>query len=152
MTGKIYLLQGDGNLQSLTEHQYDSEALLQGLLGRYPDLLAGDQMDEINPRRWLLISREAGIPLEEDGADRLSLDHLFVDQDAVPTLVEVKRSSDLRIRREVVGQMLDYAAHAVAYWTAEGYALASSQPARQEAETVSRQWPNSWVPRPITWP
>lgn len=120
MTGKIYLLQGDGNLQSLTEHQYDSEALLQGLLGRYPDLLAGDQMDEINPRRWLLISREAGIPLEEDGADRLSLDHLFVDQDAVPTLVEVKRSSDLRIRREVVGQMLDYAAHAVAYWTAEG--------------------------------
>ena len=28
-----------------------------------------------------------------------------------PTLVEVKRSSDTRIRREVVGQMLDYAAN-----------------------------------------
>jgi hypothetical protein len=31
-------------------------------------------------------------------------------------LVEVKRSSDTRIRREVVGQMLDYAANGVRYW------------------------------------
>jgi hypothetical protein len=31
----------------------------------------------------------------------------------VPTLLEVKRSSDTRIRREVVGQMLDYAANGV---------------------------------------
>jgi len=47
------------------------------------------------------------------------LDHLFLDQDAVPTFVEVKRSSDSRIRREVVGQMLDYAANAVVYWPIE---------------------------------
>jgi len=33
-------------------------------------------------------------------------------------LVEVKRSSDTSIRRKVVGQMLDYAANAVAYWPA----------------------------------
>ncbi len=44
------------------------------------------------------------------------MDHLFVDQAGVPTIVEVKRSSDARIRREVVGQMLDYAANAVVYW------------------------------------
>jgi hypothetical protein len=44
---------------------------------------------------------------------------LFLDQDAVPTLVEVKRSSDTRIRREVVGQMLDYAANGVVYWPLE---------------------------------
>lgn len=44
-----------------------------------------------------------------------SLDHLFLDHDGVPTLVEVKRSSDGRIRREVIGQMLDYAANAVVY-------------------------------------
>jgi hypothetical protein len=42
----------------------------------------------------------------------------FVDQDAVPTFVEVKRSSDTRLRREVVGQMLDYAANASAHWDA----------------------------------
>jgi hypothetical protein len=39
-----------------------------------------------------------------------------VDQDGTPTLVEVKRSSDTRIRREVVGQMLDYASNAVTCW------------------------------------
>lgn len=34
----------------------------------------------------------------------------------MPTLVEVKRSTDTLIRREVVGQMLDYAANAVVRW------------------------------------
>lgn len=57
---------------------------------------------------------------EEDGAGRWSVDHLFLDQDAIPTIVEVKRSTDTRIRREVVGQMLDYAANAVVYWPVEG--------------------------------
>lgn len=41
------------------------------------------------------------------------------DQDGVPTLVEVKRSTDTRIRREVVGQMLDHAANAIVYWPVE---------------------------------
>lgn len=59
------------------------------------------------------------VPGEEDGAAKWSLDHLFLDQDAIPTLVEVKRSSDAGIRRKVVGQMLDYAANAVAYWPVE---------------------------------
>ena len=53
-----------------------------------------------------------GIPGDEDGGGRWSLDHLFLDQDANPTLVEVKRSTDTRIRREVVGQVLDYVANA----------------------------------------
>ena len=59
------------------------------------------------------------IPGELDGASRWSLDHLFIDNDGVPTLVEVKRSTDTRIRREVVGQMLDYAANAVVHWPVE---------------------------------
>jgi len=119
MTGKIYLLAENGSLQSLSEQAYESEDLLQTLLAEYPDLLAGEQMDELAPRRWLLVSREIGVPAEEDSFGRWSLDHLFLDQDAVPTLVEVKRSTDTRIRREVVGQMLDYAANAVVYWPVE---------------------------------
>lgn len=74
---------------------------------------------QARPRRWLLVKREAGIPDREAGGSRWSLDHLFIDQEAVPTLVEVKRSDDTRIRREVVGQMLDYAANGVVYWPAE---------------------------------
>jgi len=113
--GKIYLREKDG-LVPMTEARYDAEDVLQKLLADYPDLLAGDQMRPNEPRRWLLITREAGIPDTEGGQPRWSLDHLFIDQDAIPTLVEVKRSSDTRIRREVVGQMLDYAANVVAYW------------------------------------
>ena len=53
------------------------------------------------------------------GGNRWSLDHLFLDQEGIPTLVEVKRGTDTRIRREVVGQMLDYAANAIVYWPVE---------------------------------
>lgn len=100
----------------MKEHKYDSESLLQELLAEYPNLLAGEQMDSAEPRRWLLVKREVGVPGEEESSDRWSLDHLFLDQDGVPTLVEVKRSENTEIRRKIVGQMLDYAANAVAYW------------------------------------
>ncbi len=103
----------------MEETPYDSERLLQELLAKHPDLLAGEQIDSEAPRRWLLVTREMRVPGEEEGGARWSLDHLFLDQDAVPTLVEVKRSSDTRIRRKVVGQMLDYAANAVVYWPVE---------------------------------
>jgi len=119
MSGSIFLLQGGADLVRLNEAPYDSESLLQQLLAQYPDLLAGDQIDHDEPRRWLLISREMAVPGELDGAGRWWLDHLFLDQEGIPTLVEVKRSSDTRIRREVVGQMLDYAANAVVYWPLE---------------------------------
>ncbi|WP_199316483.1 hypothetical protein [Chroococcidiopsis sp [FACHB-1243]] len=103
----------------MTEQAYNSEALLQKLLVDYPSLLAGDQIDSTTPRRWLLIKPEMEVPSEEDGYRRWFVDHLFLDQDGIPTIVEVKRSCDTRIRREVVGQMLDYASHAVVYWSIE---------------------------------
>jgi len=119
VAGRIYLLNEDSKLIPMEEGTYDSESLLQKLLADHPDLLAGDQINAEHPRRWLLVTREMSVPGEQDGAGRWSLDHLFLDQDAIPTLVEVKRSADTRIRREVVGQMLDYAANAVAYWPVE---------------------------------
>ena len=119
MKAGIFLIQDNGQLIEMNEQKYDSEDLLQELLAKYPNLLAGDQIDTKSPRRWLLITREASIPSEDNGGGRWSVDHLFLDQDAVPTLVEVKRSNDTRIRREVVGQMLDYAANAIAYWPVE---------------------------------
>jgi hypothetical protein len=117
--GGIYLVQGDGGLVEMAEQDYASEGLLQELLAKHPNLLAGDQIDGGEPRRWLLVSREVSLASEEDGTGRWAVDHLFLDQDAVPTIVEVKRSTDTRIRREVVGQMLDYAANAVVYWPLE---------------------------------
>jgi hypothetical protein len=120
VTGEgIYLIQEDGGLLELSEQPYESEELLQQLLERYPSLLAGREMSPAEPRRWVLVTREAGMPSRLGGAAQWSADHVFLDQDAVPTIVEVKRSSDTRIRREVVGQMLDYAANAVVYWPVE---------------------------------
>lgn len=116
MSRGIFLINSGDQLVEMLEQPYESEDLLQRLLGSFPEVLGGDQFDESRPRRWLLIRREATIPSVEGGGGRWSVDHLFLDQDAVPTLVEVKRSSDTRIRREVVGQMLDYAANAVVYW------------------------------------
>ena len=106
MSGKIYLIGKDGNLLTMNEAPYEAEALLQRLLADYPDLLAGDQMRPSSPRRWLLISREVSVPDDESERARWSVDHLFIDQDGIPTLVEVKRSSNTQVRREVVGQML----------------------------------------------
>src|SRR5690349_5415572 len=99
----------------MNETPYAAEDILQALLERHPDLLAGGQMTPDSPRRWALIAREQLVPDSDSSSGRWSLDHLFVDQDGVPTLVEVKRSTDTRIRREVVGQMFDYAANAVVY-------------------------------------
>ena len=119
MVDSIFLLGAQEKLVELRAQDYNSEELLQRLLADHPHLIAGQQIDEISPRRWLFITREMGVPGEEIGSGRWSLDHLFLDQDGIPTLVEVKRSTDTRIRREVVGQMLDYAANAVAYWPVE---------------------------------
>ena len=111
----IFLMADQGEIVEMNDQPYDSERLLQELLAKCPSVLAGDQTDGA-ARKWLFVTREAGIPDADGGTDRWSLDHLFLDRSGVPTLVEVKRSSDTRIRREVVGQMLDYAANAVLYW------------------------------------
>ena len=120
MSGEgIFMLRGEDELVELRATPYASEEMLQALIARFPNLLAGDQPGSGTQRRWLLIGREPGLPDSEDGAARWAVDHLFLDQEAVPTLVEVKRASDSRIRREVVGQLLDYAANAVVYWPIE---------------------------------
>lgn len=115
-TDAIFLLGANDQLEKVPYSTYRSEDVLQELIARYPELMVGEQIDPDDPPRWLLVCREAGVPDAEVASDRWSLDHLLLDHRAVPTLVEVKRSSDTRIRREVIGQMLDYAANATRYW------------------------------------
>ena len=119
MGDTIFLLNKEGELVEMTESHYLTENDFQKLLADYPKLISGDQIDKENPRRWLLISREMGVADATTGGSRWSLDHLFIDQDGIPTLVEVKRGTDTRLRREVIGQILDYAANAVSYWSIE---------------------------------
>ena len=115
----VFVLSKSKGLTALTRSEFFNEGDFQELLEKYPALLSGTQDDSGTLRRWLLVKREKSIPVEDGGSGRWSVDHLFVDQDGIPTLVEVKRQSDTRLRREVVGQMLDYAANAVVYWPVE---------------------------------
>ena len=115
----VFVLTEAQGLVALTPSEFVREDDFQQLLEKYPALLSGSESDIKSARRWLLIKREMAVPAEDGGSDRWSLDHLFVDQEGVPTLVEVKRQSDTRLRREVVGQMLDYAANAVVYLPVE---------------------------------
>lgn len=87
----IYLKHGE-ELVAMVEQPYEAEAVLQTLLADYPNLLGGDEDSEAR-KRWLLVEREVGIAGEELAGDRWSVDHLFLDEEGIPTLVEVKRSS-----------------------------------------------------------
>jgi hypothetical protein len=82
------------------------------------------------------------VPDAEGLVGRWSLDHLFLDREGVPVLVEVKRATDTRARREVVAQMLDYAANGVAYWPVEHLmdAYAAGGGTADEAETKLREF------------
>ena len=117
MTTRIYTRDSDGKLMALEEERFTDEDTLQRLIAEHPELLDGVQIRPGDPRRWILVTREQGVPDTVGSTARWSLDHLLIDQDGVPTLVEVKRGANPEVRRTVVGQMLDYAAHAPLTWT-----------------------------------
>jgi hypothetical protein len=99
----------------------DEDKELQRLLERNLNLLPGDQISPGQNLRWLLVKREMPGVNPSSGENLWCIDFLLVDQDGVPTLVECKRQNDARTRREVVGQMLAYAASGRHYWTAPDF-------------------------------
>jgi hypothetical protein len=114
----VYVVRDDGTTEPMTRvHCTSEDRELQSILEKNPDLLPGEQIDPEDPRRWLLIKREMPVPDPATGSERWSIDFLFADQDAIPTFVECKRFLDTRSRREIMGQMLEYAANG--YWTGE---------------------------------
>lgn len=117
MSTGLFLVRGEDTVKVLRPSSFASEDAFQRLVERFPELLT--QLDGPASRKWILIKREAGIPDVQNGLDRWSLDHLFLDEEGVPTLVEIKRSTDTRTRREVVAQVLDYAANASRWWNVD---------------------------------
>jgi hypothetical protein len=138
-SAKIFLVEGERKLTPMTETNYVKEDDLQALLANYPDLLPGDQIDPDHPRRWILVAREVGVPGSDDETGRWSLDHLFLDQDGTPTFVECKRASDTRSRREVVAQMLDYAANGVSYWKMDNLRQAAAETAQRSGKSLDEE-------------
>ena len=99
----VFLRDGD-RLIPMREQVYQAEAVLERLLAESPALLAGD--DDSGTRRLLLLGRTD---------DQVGPDYVFLDQEGIPTLVEVTRSADPEASRELVGQMVDFVANVVAY-------------------------------------
>ena len=87
------------------------EDALQTFLERYPQIIPGKQLDpgSEDPPRCVLLRREMPV-------GGWSLDHLYVDQRGILTLVETKLFQNPESRREVIGQIIEYAANASESW------------------------------------
>lgn len=112
-SGIIYQVSSDGKLTRMMPGKPANEDEIQRMIADHPEMVTGSD------DRLLLIERESSISDRTDGGGRWSLDHLFVTRDGRPVLVEVKQASNTQLRREVTGQLLEYAANASVYWTRE---------------------------------
>lgn len=133
----VYVLSGDRKsipMERVRVLNEDTE--LQQVLEKNFDLLPGDQITPDEPRRWLLIKREMPVPDPGTATNRFSLDFLFADQDATPTLVECKRFGDMRARREIVGQMIEYAANGPFYWSKGDLRDFAEKTAQNQGQTL----------------
>jgi hypothetical protein len=138
----IFIMKDDGHPEPMEQvFCKDETKELQDALEKNHDLLPGDQINPDDPCRWLLVKREMPVQDPSSGSERWSIDFLFVDQNATPTFVECKRFGDTRSRREVVGQVLEYAANGHYYWTEEmirDYAEASAKARRTSLDEAWR--------------
>lgn len=107
MSNSLYFML-DGKAYELVVGGFEKETDLQKIVEDNPNLLARS-FDDALPLKLYLVDREFGTYVIGDSGTQYSADHILVDETGIPVIVEVKRSSDTRIKREVVAQMLDYA-------------------------------------------
>jgi hypothetical protein len=137
---RAYVLKNDGSTEAMTGiHCVNEDLELQKILECNPDLIPGDQIDPSDPRRWLIVKREMPVPDPSTGDNRWSIDFFFVDQDAMPTFIECKRYRDTRAKREVVGQMLEYAANGHYYWSKDEMRTYAEQAAKKNGMSLEEE-------------
>ena len=112
MAANLYFL-SNGSAVEMKEQVFQTEDVLQKIIEENPHLLARSWDD--HECRLFLVSREMRIMESDDSSNSFSLDHLLVGEDGIPVLVEVKRSTNTQIRREIVGQIMDYASRAASW-------------------------------------
>lgn len=132
----VYVVKDGKTAPMKVVHTNNEDKELQTILKNNFDLLPGDQIDPDVPPRWMLIKREMPVPDPSTGTDRWRIDFFFVDQNAKPTFVECKRYLDTRARREVVGQVLEYAANAQYFWNADAIRAHAESTAKENLTTV----------------
>ncbi|MCQ1954131.1 hypothetical protein [Arthrobacter sp. zg-Y238] len=93
--GQILIRQPNGTWREPDPAGYAAEADLQQILAEYPELIPGVSADAVTCREFQSTAGPADV--------------VVVDADGQVTLVECKLASNPQIRREIVGQMFDYA-------------------------------------------
>ena len=117
---KIYIVGEGGGTTALDRvNCRDEDKELQSLLAKNLNMLPGEQFGYPEDLRWLIIKREMPVPSPASGENLWSLDFLLLDHFGVPTFVECKRHKNTQSRREIVGQLLEYASNGRHYWSAD---------------------------------
>jgi hypothetical protein len=113
---KILLIDG-GKVTPLNETKFTEEGKLQDYLEKYPNLIPLSDIVE-GASDLVCIGREVG-------AGSGAIDLLCVDKDGLLTIIETKLRRNRELRREVIGQIIEYAAY-VSQWAADDvYRVAS---------------------------
>ncbi len=137
---KVYVINNDGSTEPMNGIRCANEDLeLQRILEINLDLVPGEQINPSDPRRWLIVKREMPVPDPITGDNRWSIDLFVVDQDAIPTFIECKRYNDTRAKREVIGQMLEYAANGHHYWSKDEMRIYAEQAAAKNSISLEEE-------------
>ena len=95
LSEQILIRDGDGKWSEPSSHGYVDESSLQALLAEHPTLLPGVVGESAVCREF-----QSGVG---------PADIVIVDAESSVTLVECKLAANREVRREVIGQVLDYA-------------------------------------------
>jgi hypothetical protein len=102
--GKIFI-KGRNGFESLEETIYAEEDPFQEFLFQNPHVM-GITDDDGKAIKLVPIARE--ILVTDEAGSSFHIDLVCLDDSGIVNIIEVKRCSDTRIRREVIGQVLDY--------------------------------------------
>lgn len=97
---KLFVVEGS-KIRVLEQKLIENEALLQDVVERFPEVIALEDLGVTEP--FIVIGRE--VPTKAG-----NIDVLCIDGDGVLTVIETKLARNSQIRREVVGQILEYVA------------------------------------------
>lgn len=96
--------EGKGRWIKVKEQKYENESALQNILYKSPEIIPIEKLGEnlLKPRLFI---KEAGLP----GSGNTDL--IGIDEKGGITIIECKLAVNREIRRQVIGQVLEYAAY-----------------------------------------
>lgn len=121
---RLFIVEG-GKTRVLVNKDFDNESLLQDILEKFPEFVALEDLGVSEP--FVVIGREVATPAGY-------IDVLCIDGEGVLTVIETKLARNPQIRREVVGQVLEYVAQ-LSKWKAQDVIQVANQYFQSSSDT-----------------